>query len=219
MKVFNSTPIDLTLSLTHGQRGVAFETARTVEKDGWNARTLHLYSHCGTHMDSPLHFGVSEQTIDEFPLGDCMGKAWVVRIAGDCTRRLITVSDLGTVAETLEKGDSLLLQTGWSHFVNEDKYRDALPRISDELAKWCVTKGVKMLGVEPPSVADVHNLEEVTRIHRILLSGGVIIVEGLTHLELLKGPTVFFMALPLKVADGDGAPVRALAFEIDDESS
>lgn len=214
--MFTSPPIDLTLSLADGQRGVAFETARTVEKDGWNARTLHLYSHCGTHMDSPLHFGVSEQTIDEFPLSDCMGKAWVVRIAGDCTRRLLTVSDLGGVAETLQPGDSLLLQTGWSHFVNEDKYRDALPRISEELAKWCVDKGVKILGVEPPSVADVHNLEEVTRIHRILLSGGVIIVEGLTHLELLKGPTVYFMALPLKVVNGDGAPVRALAFEFDD---
>lgn len=214
--MFNSAPIDLTLSLADGQRGVAFETARTVEKDGWNARTLHLYSHCGTHMDSPLHFGVSEQTIDEFPLSDCMGKAWVVRIAGDCTRRLITVADLGEVAETLQPGDSLLLQTGWSHFVNEDKYRDALPRISEELAKWCVDKGVKILGVEPPSVADVHNLEEVTRIHRILLSGGVIIVEGLTHLELLKGATVYFMALPLKVVDGDGAPVRALAFEFDE---
>ncbi len=214
--MFNSPPIDLTLSLADGQRGVAFETARTVEKDGWNARTLHLYSHCGTHMDSPLHFGVSEQTIDEFPLSDCMGKAWVVRIAGDCTRRLLTVSDLGGVAETLQPGDSLLLQTGWSHFVNEDKYRDALPRISEELAKWCVDKGVKILGVEPPSVADVHNLEEVTRIHRILLSGGVIIVEGLTHLELLKGSTVYFMALPLKVVNGDGAPVRALAFEFDD---
>ncbi len=214
--MFNSPPIDLTLSLADGQRGVAFETARSVEKDGWNARTLPLYSHCGTHMDSPLHFGVSEQTIDEFPLSDCMGKAWVVRIAGDCTRRLLTVSDLGGVAETLQPGDSLLLQTGWSHFVNEDKYRDALPRISEELAKWCVDKGVKILGVEPPSVADVHNLEEVTRIHRILLSGGVIIVEGLTHLELLKGPTVYFMALPLKVVNGDGAPVRALAFEFDD---
>jgi len=216
--MFTSPPIDLTLSLADGQRGVAFETARTVEKDGWNARTLHLYSHCGTHMDSPLHFGVSEQTIDEFPLSDCMGKAWVVRIAGDCTRRLLTVSDLGGVAETLQPGDSLLLQTGWSHFVNEDKYRDALPRISEDLAKWCVDKGVKILGVEPPSVADVHNLKEVTHIHRILLSGGVIIVEGLTHLELLKGPKVYFMALPLKVAGGDGAPVRALAFEMDDES-
>lgn len=214
--MFTSPPVDLTLSLADGQRGVAFETARTVEKDGWNARTLHLYSHCGTHMDSPLHFGVSEQTIDEFPLSDCMGKAWVVRIAGDCTRRLITVADLGGVAETLQAGDSLLLQTGWSHFVHEDKYRDALPRISEELANWCVDKRVKILGVEPPSVADVHNLEEVTRIHRILLSGGVIIVEGLTHLELLKGSTVYFMALPLKVAGGDGAPVRALAFEFDD---
>ena len=31
---------------------------------------------------------------------------------------------------------------------------------------------VRMLGVEPPSIADVNDLEEVTRIRRILLGGG-----------------------------------------------
>ena len=59
--------IDLTRTLEDGTPGVSFEQARTVEKDGWNARTLHVYSHIGTHMDAPLHFGVSDQSIEEFP--------------------------------------------------------------------------------------------------------------------------------------------------------
>ena len=70
-----------------------------------------------------------------------------------------------------------------------------------------------MLGVEPPSVADVNNLEELTAVHEALLSAGVIIVEGLTNLDQIRNLKVTFMAFPLKVAMGDGAPARAFAIE------
>jgi len=66
--------------------GVSIEPAKTVDEDGWNATTLHLYSHCGTHMDAPLHFGVSERTIDEIPLESLMGPAWVVDLSGASSR-------------------------------------------------------------------------------------------------------------------------------------
>ena len=70
-----------------------------------------------------------------------------------------------------------------------------------------------MLGVEPPSVADVNSLPEVTMIHKILLGGGVTIVEGLTNLDALTSSKVFFVALPLKIDGGDGCPCRAFALE------
>jgi len=206
--------VDLTLTLEHGMRGVAFETASTVAEQGWNARTLHLYSHGGTHMDAPLHFAVSEETIDRIPLPQCMGPAWVADLPGLLPRALITVADLGEIAGKLAPGESLLLRTGWSRWVADPvRYRDGLPRVSRELAEWCVARRVRILGVEPPSVADVNDLQEVTAIHRILLGGGVIIVEGLANLEALTGPKVFLAALPLKVAAGDGAPCRAFAVE------
>ena len=57
------------------------------------------------------------------------------------------------------------------------------------------------------------NLDEVTAIHRILLGGGVIIVEGLTNLEALRQERVLFGAMPLKIEGGDGSPCRAFALE------
>jgi kynurenine formamidase len=68
--------------------------------------------------------------------------------------------------------------------------------------------------VEPPSVADVHNLKEVTDIHRLLLGADIIIVEGLTNLEAIQTDCVWLMALPLKIGRGDGAPARVVAFEM-----
>jgi arylformamidase len=44
------------------------------------------------------------------------------------------------------------------------------------------------------------------------LSGGGLMVENLTGLEmLLTEPRILFAAYPLKLAAGDGAPVRAVA--------
>jgi kynurenine formamidase len=205
--------IDLTLPLENGVRGVSIESAKTLEKDGWNATTLHLYSHCGTHMDAPIHFGVSDQTIDQIPLDRCMGPAWLVDLTGIQPRALIGIDAVEHLVDRIREGDSLLLRTGWSRRIGDPSYRDELPRVSLELAAWCVAKKIRMLGVEPPSVADVNNAEELTAVHWVLLKGGVIIVEGLANLDEIHREKVTFMAFPLKVAGGDGSPVRALALE------
>jgi arylformamidase len=206
--------VDLTLTLRRGLRGVDWEEARTVERDGFCARTLHLYSHAGTHMDAQTHFAAGPGTIDATPLTRCMGPAWVVDLEGLADQALITVAHLGAVAAKFQPGDSLLLRTGWSrHVGNPQHYRDHFPRIADDLAHWCVAKRVNILGVEPPSVADVNNLEELTRIHKTLLGANITIVEGLANLSALTQEKVFFVAAPLRIEGGDGCPCRAFALE------
>ena len=46
--------VDLTLTIDDTVRGVEVRPVRLLTKDGWNATTLNLYSHSGTHMDAPL---------------------------------------------------------------------------------------------------------------------------------------------------------------------
>lgn len=209
--------VDLTLQLRESMRGVQYESKYTVQENGWNARTLHLYSHCGTHMDAPIHFDAGEQTIDQIPLDDCIGRAWLIKLDDIAPKTPITVDHLGGHAESVQAGDAILLRTLWSRHIDDaDYYRDHFPPVSVELAKWMVGRQVRMLGVEPPSVGDVNDLPAVTEVHKILLGGNVIIVEGLVNLDQLTGPSCVFGALPLKIDGGDGAPCRA--FAIDQES-
>jgi len=207
--------IDLTLPFGPGISGFASVPKYTVARDGWNASMLTFYSHAGTHIDSQMHFEAGPETLDQIPLERCLGPAWLVNLAGIAPRTLIEVSHLGGVANQFQPGDSLLLRTDWSRHADDAAiYRNQLPRISEGLARWCIKRGVKMLGVEPPSIADVNNLAEVTLIHKILLGGGVNIVEGLTNLDALApAEKVFFAALPLKITGGDGCPCRAFALE------
>lgn len=205
--------VDLSVTLKPGMRGISVVPAYTKERDGWNATNWSIYSHAGTHVDAKIHFGVAPTTIDTVPLESFCGPAWVAHIPDVQPSQVLCPEDLGPVAENVEPGDCLLLATGWSRHIDDSGvYRDRLPRIGTALARWLVGAGVKLVGVEGPSIASVHDIRELTEIHTILLEAGVTICEGLCNLERL-GERTFFMALPLKLHEGDGSPVRAIAIE------
>lgn len=203
--------IDLTRPFDRKVEGFDFRISRRLEENGWNARNLTFYSHSGTHMDAPLHFGVSDNGIGDYPVERFVGKALVVDVPIYHAQQLITVSAVRSIEEKLKPQDSLLIRTHWSEKFGSKAYRDELPRIGEDLAKWCVQHKVNMLGVEAPSVADVNNLREVTLIHEVLLGGQVIIIEGLCNLHLIDTDEVTLVALPLAISGSDGSPARVIA--------
>lgn len=209
--------IDLTLTLESGMRGVEIEQKYTTAERGWNAKTLSLYSHCGTHMDAPVHFDVSDESIDQISLERCIGMAHVVDLTDIGPRELIEPSRFAKLH--VRPGDILLLKTGWSRYADDpEMYRREMPRISVQSALWMVDKRIKLVGVETPSVADVYNKQELQSVHTALLAGGVLIVEGLANLEQIRQPYIQFFAFPLKIKDGDGSPCRAFVLEAEPEN-
>ena len=205
--------IDLSLPIDRGMRGVEITTATRLEVDGWNATTLSLYSHCGTHADAARHFLPDGATLDQQALDVCVGEAIIVDVSPAKPKERITVDHLGSLIDAIQPGARLLFRTDWHHRYGTPEYRDELPRISLSLAQWLVEREVALIGVEPPSVADVNNLQELTEVHQALFRGNVMIVEGLANLDVISTPTVEFIALPLKIVNGDGSPVRAIAIE------
>lgn len=209
--------IDLTLPISREMPGVAIRTARQLDVDGWNATTLELYSHAGTHMDAPRHFLPDGNTLDQQSLDIVCGPAIVVDLTPVEPRELIGVEHLSPIADRVKPYCRILLRTDWYQRYGTDDYRNALPRISRELATWLVDRHVALIGVEPPSVADVNHLPELTEVHQTLFRGNVVIVEGLAYLDQLRSTTVEFIALPLKILGGDGSPVRAIAIEREED--
>lgn len=205
--------VDLSLPIDNNMPGVEITTARRLEQDGWNATTLSLYSHCGTHMDAPRHFLPDGRTLDRQVLDVLVGPAIVVNIAPAAPKQLIRIDDLASLEDHITPGCRLLFRTDWYHRYGTSEYRNELPRISLELAQWLVQRTVGLIGVEPPSVADVNNMQELTEVHQTLFRGEVVIVEGLANLDQILGTTVEFVALPMKIRGGDGSPVRAIAIE------
>jgi kynurenine formamidase len=205
--------VDLTLTMRPGMHGVDFEPNTTIAGEGWRTTMLHLYSHAGTHLDAPCHFNDQGGTLETLMLEKCVGPARVIDLTFLKPRDLITVEHLAPYAEKIGPGARLLLRTGWSAHADLPDYRTHLPRVSLPLAKWLAEHRIALLGVEPPSVADVNDKEEVMAVHQTLLGAEIVIVEGLANLDALQQEEVIFIALPLKLEGGDGSPVRAIAIE------
>jgi len=79
--------------------------------------------------------------------------------------------------------------------------------LDESAASWIVEKKFKTIGIDSFSIDSVHS--KILPAHRILLSGNVNIVECL-ELSLVEVGIYFFLCLPLKIEDCDGAPARAL---------
>jgi len=205
--------IDLTQVMTSGMRGYQKDTAKTKAREGWNASTLTLYSHTGTHMDAPLHFIDGGNTIENLDLEKCVGTCQVIDLRPVAPRELIDVARLGEAAQALQKGARIILRTGWDKHIGTAAHRDDLPRISKDLAELMAKNEIAFIGVEPPSVADVNNIEELTEVHEILLGAEIVIAEGLCNLDQLSRDEVEIFALPLKPEGGDGCPARVIAIE------
>lgn len=204
--------VDLTLTFAHGKSGVDLEPQKTLASDGFNTTTLHIYSHALTHMDATKHFLDDGLGIEHNSLDKCIGDAVVIDLSHKLPNSFITVADIESVVDDIQAGSRVLLRTDWATHADYADYRTQFPRISVELAQWLADKGIWLVGVETPSVASLlkENLAELAEVHQILLSANIIIIEGLCNLRQLPNH-VHFVALPLKLEDCDGSPIRAIA--------
>ncbi len=205
--------IDLSLTIDTRLKGVEIVPIKTIDRDGWNSLQVNMPTHSGTHMDAPRHFNHDGAPIDDQNLSACLGFAKIVNLSPCQPNELITLQRFFNANVPIYSGDRVVLRTDWSKRFGDESYREKLPRISIELAEHLVSVGVSLVAIDAPSIADVENFEEWTAVHRTLFTNGILIVEGLCNLDQITQPTFEFIALPLKISNGDGSPVRAIAIE------
>ena len=73
-------------------------------------------------------------------------------------------------------------------------------------AEWLVRRKIRLIGVDYLSVAPFGNSRPT---HEILLSAGIVILEGVDLSRVPPGPYTLY-CLPLKLVGSDGAPARAV---------
>ncbi len=180
---------------------------RIAEGSSVNLGRITTSVHSGTHADAYFHFKDGALTIDQFEPERYVGPAAVVdltaRFAGFCktSREEITAADL----ETAPAAPRLLVKTGvWP---DSSRFPEAIPCLAQGVAEWMQRRGVKLLGLDLPSVDALDSKE--LRNHHALAAAEIAILEGLDLSEAAAG-VYSLAALPLKIAGGDGAPVRAV---------
>ncbi len=181
---------------------------------GFSARNLLISEHCGTHTDAVSEFKPGGTTVDNMPLEYYWGSAVCVDLSGVPASRKIEPRDLQAAVknsgQTLQKGDIFVMYTG--HFdrnFGTDKYQTEYTGLSYEGAKWLAEAGVVNMCVDAPSVDHTADLDFSA--HMVCAEYNITNTENLCNLKELIGRRFLFFGLPLRIRDGSGSPIRAVA--------
>jgi len=104
--------------------------------------------HVSTHADSPIHVEEGFPSTDQIPIERYMGKGVVVSIPKG-KWEIITAEDLEKAEPPIEKGDIVIVNTGWHRYWGDTvKYFCYAPGFYLEAGEWFVKKGVKAVGID-----------------------------------------------------------------------
>ena len=165
---------------------------------------LHMSSHTGTHIDAPVHYLKSGDTIDTIPLCNLIGRTRVIDVSESDT--LITAAHL---RGRLEGATRLLLKT---RFSGMDTFIEEYPSLALDAACYITNNRIECLGIDSPSIESFNCDGSV---HRRLLSNGCIIIELLDLSDVPEGD-YDMVALPLRLSGLDGSPARVVLMNQED---
>jgi arylformamidase len=169
-----------------------------------NVSALSVSPHVGTHADAPLHVRDGQPASEELRTDAFVGPALV--IGAEVVSGPI---DVEALAKRLPRRvERLLLRTGRT--IASGTFPDAWPALTPSCVRWLAGRGLTLLGVDAPSVDDRESKTLDT--HRALFDAGVSVLENLDLRDVSDGPYEL-IALPLRVAGLDAAPVRAVLVE------
>jgi kynurenine formamidase len=205
-----SHPITDGMPVYPGDPTVHVHAALDLERDGVAVTELRLGSHTGTHIDAPSHTVIGGRTMADVTLDELVGDALVIRMPELEPRSLYGWDQLNTVASVPARLPSIVvIDTGWARWFGHPRATDH-PALDPAAARELRARGMRILAVDTLSPDPTNGAVDFP-VHQVVLGGDGLIVENIRGLEGL-GDQVRIGFFPLRLG-GDGAPVRAVAFE------
>jgi arylformamidase len=200
VRLFDLThPLSPETAVYPGDPPVCFTSRATIELEGYRVAEARLGTHAGTHVDGPAHFLTAGAAVDRLPLEALCGPARIIALDAE-----------------VFPGERLLIRSGWGERWGSEGYFEEFPGLPEALAEALAAAPAALVGLETPSLHP--DRETDFRLHRMLLGAGVVIVENL-RLPRDLPERLFLTVLPLPLAGLDGAPCRAIAWELETYST
>lgn len=180
-------------------------TATISDGSSVNLSSITTSPHVGTHADAPLHVRDGWPGSHELPLEAFYGPVLVIDVSDTKGELSFAAIEPAIAGHRLER---LILKTGCS--IACGSFPDEWPTLSESCARTILGLGLKLLGVDAPSV-DAKESKSLA-VHKMLFSGNSFILE---NLDLRRTPSGAYdlMAFPIKVMALDAAPVRAVLLD------
>jgi arylformamidase len=165
---------------------------------------LTTTSHVGAHADAPSHYHAQGADMARVDLEPYFGPCQVVRVKLPRGERIRPEHLAGRPL----RAERVLFRT--DSFPDPEKWTEDFNSLSPELIEWLADRGVKLVGLDTPSVDPATSKDLPS--HQALWRRQVRNLEGL-WLEGVEEGVYTLVALPLRIEGGDGSPVRAILID------
>ena len=179
-------------------------------------RLLILQDHASTHVDAPLHFDSDPRAPDiaSMPLERFYGPAICIDVSRTTVPDWVDVDDIQRSMATDELAfdgvEIVLFYSGhYARTYPQPEFFSEYPGLTVDAARWLADQGVRNFGVEGPNPG--HPSDRDFWVHVVCQETGMIHMEGLAIPVELAGQRFTFIGFPLKIENGSGSPIRAVA--------
>ncbi len=194
----------------------------------WNA--FETGEHTGTHFDAPVHWlsgkNLPDSTVDRIPPKKFIGPACVIDVTKEVHANpdfLLTVAHIQHWEATHGKippSSWVLLRTGWSKRTDPSQYINLredgphTPGWAKESSQFLALErdvlgvGVETVGTDAGQAA---KFDPPFSNHCIMHGSGKFGLASLCNLDQLPPIGAVVIAAPLKIVNGSGSPLRAIA--------
>lgn len=223
---------DQTLYWPNNPSGFKLDTLAAGNTDGgfyYSSFAFTAPEHGGTHLDAPVHFSVKGLSTDKLQLDQLTGDAVVIDVSAKAVNNrdyLITVDDISQwekINGTIKENKIVLFRTGYGKFYPDaEKYFGTtekgeagiaklhFPGIDPKTAEWLVQHKVKAVGIDTPSID--YGQSNDFKTHRILMGADIPAFENVANMGQLPATSAYIVALPMKIKNGSGGPLRIIAW-------
>ena len=196
----------------------------------WYWNNFSCGEHTGTHFDAPIHWvsgkDLPHNATDSIPPERFIGPACVI----DCSKEAAADPDFLLTAQFIGKWEKqhgrippkswVLMRTDWSkrrdpaEYQNYDETGQHTPGPDVEAVKFLVQErdvlgfGTESIGTD---AGQAYHLRPPYPCHYFMHGAGRYGLQCLTNLDQLPPTGAVVIAAPLKIRNGSGSPLRALA--------
>jgi kynurenine formamidase len=154
------------------------------------------------------------ESVDELSLRKCITPAVCLDVSDVALRtqfgRQKVEDELKRWGLDIRQGDTVLFYTAhYDRYYGQPEYMSEFPGLDKEATEFIIDQGAVNFGVDSPSPDMWY--DKTYPCHKVCAERGVTHVENLCNLDKVVGKRFTFIGLPLKIREGTGSPIRAVA--------
>ena len=151
MKVYDvSYLLNKSTPIYPGNASFSIKRVQNMPKDSSNSSEIIMGSHFATHIDAPVHMIENGKSIDQYPIDRFVGRCDVLDLS-NLDKDSIERKDL---EKKRIKNSIVLIKTNNS-IIGFDIFHEDFIYLSDSGSDYILDKGVKLMGIDAPSVKKI----------------------------------------------------------------